>query len=122
MYPRILNPQPSVTDRITNSEYWNPKILHFRGEKIVYDQDIRIGECLVCKRNGKAQWRPRTYLHHLCYDDTDPLAYTIEVCGKCHYKIDSNNKRLLDRKYEQKRIKQRVEYRDRYWSPRERQF
>ena len=104
MYPRILNPQPSITELIKNREYWKPKILHFRGEKIVYDQDIRIGECLVCKRNGKAQWRPRTYLHHLFYDDTDPLAYTIEVCGKCHYKIDSNNKKLLDRSYYQKRL------------------
>ena len=98
MMPRILNPQPSITELIKNPKYWNPKILHYRGKKIVYDQNIRIGECLVCKRNGKAQWRPKTYLHHLFYDD-DPLAYTIELCGKCHRKIDSNNKKLLDRYY-----------------------
>jgi hypothetical protein len=99
MYPRILEPQPSITELITNREYWKPKILHFRGQKIVYDKDIRIGECLVCKRNGKAQWKPRTYLHHLFYDDSDPLAYTIEVCGKCHYKIDPNNRRQVNRSY-----------------------
>ncbi len=66
---------------------------------ILHNSGLRIGECLVCKRNGKAQYKPRTCLHHLFYDDTDPLAYTIEVCGKCHYKIDSNNKKLLDRRY-----------------------
>ena len=102
MYPRILDPQPTITELINNREFWKPKILHFRGQKIVYDKAIRIGECLVCKRNGKAQWKPRTYLHHLFYDDTDPLAYTIEVCGKCHYKIDSNNKKLLDRSYDRR--------------------
>ena len=102
MYPRILDPPPTVAELIRNREYWNPKILHFRGEKIVYDQDIRKGECLVCKRNGKAQYSGPTYLHHLFYDDTDPLAYTIEVCGRCHYKIDSNNKKLLDRHYDRR--------------------
>jgi len=99
MYPRILDPQPSITELIVNRKYWKSKILHYHGEKIVYDQDIRIGECLVCKRNGKAQWRPITYLHHLFYDDSDPLAYTIEVCGKCHYKIDPNNRRQVNRSY-----------------------
>lgn len=100
MMPKILNPQPSITELITNREYWKQKILHRRdGEKIVYDQDIRIGECLLCKRNGKAQYKPRTYLHHLFYDETDPLAYTIEVCGKCHYKIDPNNRKCLNRQY-----------------------
>jgi hypothetical protein len=64
-----------------------------------YDQEIRKGECLIYKRNGKAQWKPKTCLHHLYYDDSDPLAYTIEVCTKCHCKIDPNNKRLLDRHY-----------------------
>jgi len=73
--------------------------LYARRQKIVFEQDIRIGECLLCKRNGKAQWKPKTHLHHLFYDETDPPDYTIEVCGKCHYKIDSNNKKLLDRKY-----------------------
>ena len=99
MYPRILDPQPSITELIRNSEYWNPKILHYHREKIVYDQDIRTGKCYCCTKLGKAQWNQRTYLHHLFYDDTDPLSYTIEVCGKCHYKIDSKNKRLLDRRY-----------------------
>lgn len=106
MYPRILNPPPSITELITNREYWKKKILHYRSEKIVYDQDIRTGVCIVCKRNGKAQYSGPTYLHHLFYDDTDPLAYTIEVCGKCHYKIDLNNRKRVDRSYGKYDIKE----------------
>jgi len=99
MYPRILDPQPSITEQITNRKYWKPKILHFRGRKIVYDKDIRTGECLLCKRNGRPQYSGPTYLHHLKYDDTEPLAWTIEVCGKCHYQIDDYNKKILRRRF-----------------------
>jgi len=110
MYPRILDPQPSITELITNRVYWNPKILHLRGKKLVYDQDIRKGKCYCCTKLDKAQWKQKTYLHHLFYDDIDPLAYTIEVCGKCHYKIDPNNKRLLDRLYDRRVSKPQRRY------------
>jgi len=99
MYPRMLDPQPSITELIVNRKYWNSRVLHYRRVKIAYDQSIRMGECYCCKKLGKAQWKPKTYLHHLFYDDSDPLAYTLEVCGKCHYKIDSNNRIQLNRSY-----------------------
>jgi len=99
MIPRILDPQPSITELRKNREYWKNKILHRRDEKIVYDQDIRTGKCYFCTKLGKAQWKQKTYLHHVFYDDSDPLAYTVEICGKCHYKADPNNKKLLDRCY-----------------------
>lgn len=99
MMPRKLEPQPSPTELIKNREYWRNKILHFRGKKIVYDQDIRTGKCYFCTKLGKTQWKQKTYLHHDYYDDSDPLAYTVEVCGKCHRKVDPNNRRLLDRYY-----------------------
>ena len=53
----------------------------------------------MCKRNGNPQRSGPTYLDHLKYDNSDPIAWTIEVCGKCHYQIDPNNKKILDRKY-----------------------
>jgi len=99
MMPREINPPPSITEIIKNRSFWKNKILHFRGRKIVYDQDIRSGICYFCKRDGRPQRTGPRYLHHVKYDDSDPLAWTIEVCAKCHRKIDSKNRKILDRYY-----------------------
>jgi len=99
MYPRIIEPRPTVTELIKNREYWKNKTITFRGKKIVYDQDIRTGICYFCKRAGNPQYSGPTYLHHVIYDNSNPLAWTVEVCGKCHYKVDKNNKRILDNRY-----------------------
>jgi len=95
--PKVMDPQPTITEQIKNREFWKNKILHRRGEKIVFDQDIRDGVCYFCKKHGRAQYSGPTYLHHAKYDNSDPLAWTIEVCSKCHYQIDSNNKKILRR-------------------------
>lgn len=99
MIPRKIVPPPSITELITNRELWKNRILTFRGEKVVYDQDIRTGVCYFCKKAGRAQRSRTTCLHHVKYDNSDPLAWTIEVCSKCHYQIDSNNKKQVDRHY-----------------------
>ena len=67
---------------------------------MVFDQDIKNGVCYFCKQEGRTQRSRPTYLHHLKYESiSDPLAWTIEVCGKCHYQIDPYNKKILDRRY-----------------------
>lgn len=41
----------------------------------------RTGNCSQCGRINVV-----TNMHHTAYDDTDPLAYTIELCKVCHCK------------------------------------
>jgi len=70
---------------------------------MVFDQDIRIGECYFCKKYGWIKRSTRTFLHHVLYDDSNPILWTVEVCGSCHYRIDKNNRKIVDRHYDQKR-------------------
>jgi len=49
--------------------------------KRVYVKDCpRTGICSLCRRKGL------THLHHIQYDENEPLAHTIEVCPSCHMK------------------------------------
>ena len=91
---------PTSTELRKNQEYWNPKILHFRGRKIVYDQNIRTGYCYFCKKYVRTpNYYKRTYLHHLDYDDSDPIKWTLELCSGCHYRCDPKNRMQVSRSY-----------------------
>jgi len=70
---------------------------------MVFDQDIRTGICYFCKRSDKKKEVSRTILHHLVYDDSDPLKWTVEVCPSCHYQVDEKNKKRIDVYYGRKR-------------------
>jgi len=100
--PKEVNPPPTITETIKNREYWKNRIMTYLGSKKYFDQDVRTGVCYFCKKEGKPQRSVPTYLHHLNYEHSDPLSWTIEVCGKCHYKIDRYNKKLLDERYGRK--------------------
>ena len=75
--------------------------LTYKGKTIYYEHPIRNGICVVCgKRRG------RTYLHHQAYDDDNPLAFTVELCFRCHARFDkrfrygiANNKKYGLRGY-----------------------
>jgi hypothetical protein len=90
--------EPSVTEIIKNSEYWNKRRLNYCGDDIYFDQEIRTGECYFCKRNGRAQKSKKTSLHHVKYDHSNKLDWTIEVCGSCHWQIDSKNRESIARR------------------------
>jgi len=98
MSERPKEVQPSVTEIIKNSEYWNKRRLNFLGDDYYFDQEIRTGVCYLCKRDGRKQKSEKTELHHLRYDQTDKLSWTIEVCGSCHWFIDPKKRESLERK------------------------
>lgn len=58
----------------------------FKGKTIQLDFEPRKGICSDC---GKIDCH--THLHHEKYDEDNPLAFTVEVCQKCH----SNRHRRL---------------------------
>ncbi len=70
--------EPEYTE-IKNSKYWNKRCLNYLGDEIYFDQEIRTGVCILCKKDGRTQKSSTTYLHHLKYDHDDKLAWTIEV-------------------------------------------
>jgi len=87
--------EPNITDIIKNPDYWNKRTLSYLGDKIYFDQEIRTGVCYLCKRDGRIQKSKRTVLHHLKYDHSDKLAWTIEVCNSCHWQIDAKNREAI---------------------------
>jgi len=60
----------------------------FLGRRIVMPIRPRMGVCRACGRRRK-----RTQIHHLQYVSTAPLAYTIELCVRCHLALHSRWKR-----------------------------
>lgn len=59
---------------------WNQRLLRFKNKRITLEQNPRTGVCSICRKQGK------TDMHHLQYDENDPLAHTIELCVPCHNK------------------------------------
>ena len=55
----------------------------------------RTGIYYLCKRNGRIQKSSKTFLHHVKYDHSDKRAWTIEVCGSCHWQIDPKNRKVI---------------------------
>jgi len=81
----------------TSNANRNKRRLTYLGDDYYYDQEVRTGECYICKREGWAQRSRRTVLHHLKYEHSDPLAWTLEVCSKCHWQIDEYNRKAIER-------------------------
>jgi len=97
---RQLKPRekmPTINDK--NREYWKKRTLTWHKRKLFFDHEIKTGVCYFCKRDGRAQRSRSTVLHHVKYNNDDPLDWTIEVCTKCHYHIDKDNKKIIDRHF-----------------------
>jgi len=90
-----LEKMPTINDK--NREYWKKRTFHWRKKKLFYDHEIKTGVCYFCSREGKAQGSKSTALHHVIYNNDDPLEWTIEVCIKCHSKVDPLNKKQIQR-------------------------
>ncbi len=101
MIPKRIYP---TKDQIrANYEFYKYKRLTYLGTKMVFNQDIKTGVCHFCKRSVKKREIAWTGLHHLKYVKHDPLAWTVEVCAGCHYKVDEKNKIKIDMYYASKR-------------------
>jgi len=94
-----LKTPPPMEQIIKHSEYWNKRKLTYKGTAYYFDHPIRTGVCYFCKIEGRAQGSKITSLHHTKYEDSDKLAWTIEVCKKCHSKIDPYNRKIIQRNF-----------------------
>ena len=94
---------PTNEQLIANREFYKNKRLKYRCRRMVFDKDIKTGACHFCKKSTLKKEITRTVLHHLKYDDSNPLAWTVELCPSCHYKVDEKNKIRIDMFYVRKR-------------------
>jgi len=100
---------PTRSEVRANPEFYKNKkmvIKRYGSEKTrYYDQDVITGKCYMCQRNNRAQNEFKTQLHHLSYIDyeVDPFLWTIEVCKRCHTRIDEHRKARITKWYDRKR-------------------
>jgi hypothetical protein len=62
------------------------KRILFKGKHITLGQNPRSGICSKCNKSIKNGEIKQTHIHHEKYDDSNPLAYTKELCPSCHAK------------------------------------
>lgn len=55
----------------------------FKGKTVLLQHDPRVGVCNWCRAVVGIDC-DRTHLHHIQYDDANPLRYTIELYPLCH--------------------------------------
>ena len=47
-------------------------------------EDTRTGQCRLCLRRYPEDLDSPTVLHHIEYEEGQPLAHTVELCASCH--------------------------------------
>ena len=107
---RQLKPRdkmPTVNDK--TREYWQKRTLTWHKSRLFFDHEIKTGVCIFCKKERRSQRSKTTVLHHVKYNNDDPLEWTIEICTKCHYQIDKDNKKIIDRYFGPRNFAQAVD-------------
>lgn len=67
-----------------NNSINTPRMISFKGKRIVLKEKPRTGYCEQCSNNIFDETCKRTSMHHFIYDENDPLKNTIELCNSCH--------------------------------------
>lgn len=83
-YNKILryDYKPPVTDKVLANRR---KKFRFKDKVVCIRYIPRIGVCNWCRAVAGIDCY-RTALHHIKYDESDPIKYTIEICDSCHGK------------------------------------
>ena len=76
---RKKNPNRS-SERLKNQ-------FNFKGKPIFSDKNPRSNICSECGKSYPKDLIRQTNLHHIIYDENDPLAFTVELCVSCHVKL-----------------------------------
>lgn len=61
--------------------------LTFNKKLLRFPEQFRINVCSECGKSYPNELSERTHLHHIKYDEDDPLSNTIELCRSCHAKL-----------------------------------
>ena len=96
-YGRVLELHPNhQKDAYKRRLELHPNISKFRvtflGMRISLLFNPLFDSCVKCKRTVASGEIKRTHLHHDKYDLNDPLAYTRELCVRCHSNFHKNRR------------------------------
>lgn len=67
----------------------------FKEKRMYPKENPRSNICSECGRSHPKDLTRQTHLHHIIYDEKNPLAWTVELCASCHVKL---HKRLKQEK------------------------
>lgn len=72
--------------------FYNPnrKRMLFRGKRLCLKFQPKTGVCNLCRAVEGIDCK-RTNIHHVAYNDTNPLLNTLEVCPACHIRQHQPN-------------------------------
>lgn len=68
---------------------YDKKRIRFKGKQIRLDHNPKTGTCTKCHRSVNSGEIKLTNMHHEKYDESHPIAYTIELCVSCHMKREA---------------------------------
>jgi len=75
-------------------QFYRHRLLNYKGKQITLKENPRIGVCSNCHRSVENGAIMRTQLHHLEYDNNNPLNHTIELCVRCHRQEHARLRRI----------------------------
>jgi|SRR5215510_12723714 len=84
-YPKRKEYYKNIANPKTHAK-WSPRRVSYKGKLLYVPEKPRTGICSDCGRSIASGEIRRTNLHHEQYDDSKPLAHTIELCVSCHNK------------------------------------
>jgi hypothetical protein len=61
-----------------------PRLIRFKNRRLTLSQKARTGRCQRCPNNIFNGSCKRTHIHHVEYNEHDPIDKTIELCVSCH--------------------------------------
>jgi len=64
--------------------------IRFKGKRVQLDHNPRTGICSKCGKTVESGEIKRTAMHHKEYDESNPLAHTVELCVSCHTRLHAN--------------------------------
>ena len=78
-FNRLFTP-PERIKRLNTK--WNPirnaRSIRYKKRRVNVGFNPRTGVCSLCRKQGL------THIHHMKYNDENPLKDTIEICPRCH--------------------------------------
>jgi hypothetical protein len=79
----VNNPRWYAKNKTRHRMMNNGRHMRFKNKPITLEMNPRIGICNWCRAVTPFDCG-FTVLHHEKYDDSNPLAHTIEICQSCH--------------------------------------
>lgn len=86
-FNKIYNKKWNPINNPINSSINNPRRITFKGKQFYLVDNPRTNICSNCGKKYPEELIRQTDLHHIIYDNDNPILNTIELCLSCHTKL-----------------------------------